>query len=154
MRGLERELILPRKKKQVVIDGSGKPVECLTIGLAAIYLGIPKEELKLQLFKQHRIPYYKVTGKSKRRVIRITKKDLDDFVVDKSIYDNIADKIIQARTEHVQVVTGITQVGLAKELGISAVYMNYVERKKVRISIKTLEKLAGILGKELEWFLG
>ena len=141
------------RKKQVVIDDSGKPVECLTIGNAAKYLSIPKEELKLQLFKQKRIPYYKVTGKSGSRVIRITKKDLDEFVVDKALYATIAERIIQARAEHVQVVEGISQKGLADELGVSAVYMNYVERKKARISIKTLERLGRILGKELEWFL-
>lgn len=144
---------MPKKKKQVVIDTSGKRVQCFTIGLAANYIGIPKEELKLQLFKQKRIPYYKVTGKSGSRVIRITKKDLDDFVLDKGIYDKIADRIRQARAEHVQVVEGISQAGLAKELGISAVYMNYVEQKKQRVSIKTLERIAKILGKDLEWFL-
>ena len=145
-------MILP-KKKQVVLNSSGNPIECLTIGNAAKYLGIKKEELKLQLFRQHRIPYYKVTGRSGSRVIRITKKDLDDFVVDKKIYDKIAERIIKARAEHVQVIKGISQVGLAKELGVSAVYMNYVERKKSRVSIKTLERIANILGKELEWFL-
>jgi excisionase family DNA binding protein len=128
-------------------------VECFTIGLAANYLGIKKEALKLQMFRENRIPYYKVVGKSGSRVIRITKKDLDDFVVDKRIYDGIADKIIQARAEHVRVVEGITQRGLAKELRISAIYMNYVERKKVPVSIKTLEKIGKILGKPLEWFL-
>jgi transcriptional regulator with XRE-family HTH domain len=51
------------------------------------------------------------------------------------------------------VVEGITQRGLAKELRISAIYMNYVERKKVPVSIKTLEKIGKILGKPLEWFL-
>lgn len=141
------------RKKQVVIDDAGKPVECFTIGNAAKYLGIPREELKLQLFKQKRIPYYKVVGKSGARVIRITKKDLDGFVVDKGMYNTISERIIQARAEHVQVIKGITQKGLADELGVSAVYMNYVERKKSRISIKTLEKLANILDKELEWFL-
>jgi len=136
-----------------VVDSSGKRVECYTIGLAADYIGIKKEELKLQLFKQRRIPYYKVVGKSGSRVIRITKKDLDDFILDKGIYDRIADKIKQARAEHVRVVKGISQVGLAKELGISAVYMNYVEQKRKRISIKTLERIAKILDKDLEWFL-
>jgi ribosome-binding protein aMBF1 (putative translation factor) len=141
------------RKKQVVIDSSGKKVECLTIGLAADYVGLRKEELKLQLFKQKRIPYYKVTGKSGSRVIRITKKDLDDFVIDRGIYERIADRIRQARAEHVQVVEGISQAGLARELGISAVYMNYVEQGKQRVSIKTLEKIGKILGKDLEWFL-
>jgi len=136
-----------------VIDSSGNPVECFTIGLAADYLGMKKDELKLQLFKQRRIPYYKVTGKSGSRLIRITKKDLDDFVLDKGIYDGIADRIRQARAEHVQVVKGISQVGLARELGMSAVRMNYIERKKERVSIKTLERIGKILGKDLEWFL-
>lgn len=139
--------------KQVVIDSSGNRVECFTIGLAADYLGVKKEGLKLQLFKQRRIPYYKVTGKSGSRVIRITKKDLDDFVLDKGIYDGIADRIRQARAEHVQVIKGISQVGLARELGISAVHMNCIEQKKERVSIKTLERIAKILGKDLEWFL-
>jgi ribosome-binding protein aMBF1 (putative translation factor) len=140
-------------KKQVVIDTSGNKVECFTLGLAADYVGVPKEELKLQLFKQGRIPYYKVTGKSGKRVIRITKKDLDSFALDKGIYDRIADRIRLARAEHVQVVEGISQAGLARELGVSAVYMNYVEQKKERVSIKTLEKIGKILGKDLEWFL-
>jgi ribosome-binding protein aMBF1 (putative translation factor) len=143
-----------RRKKQVVVDSSGNKVECFTIGNAADYIGMPKEELKLQLFKQKRIPFYKVVGKSGSRVIRITKRDLDDFVADKEIYDGIADRIIQARTEHVQVIRGITQKDLAKELGISVVYMNYVERKKNRVSIKTLARIAKILNKDLEWFLG
>jgi DNA-binding Xre family transcriptional regulator len=137
----------------VVIDSSGNKVECFTIGNAADYIGIPKEELKLQLFKQKRIPFYKVVGKSGSRVIRITKKDLDDFVLDKKIYDRIADRIIQARAEHVQVTQGITQKGLAEELGISVIYMNYVERKKNRVAIKTLARIAKILDKDLEWFL-
>ncbi len=140
-------------KKQVVVDSSGKKVECYTIGLAARYLGIHRDALKLQLFKNHMIPYYKVVGKSGSRVIRITKKDLDDVIVDNKIYDRIADRIIQARAEHVQVIKGISQKALAKELGVSPVYMNYVERKKTKISIKTLERIGKILGKDLEWFL-
>lgn len=141
------------KKKQVVIDSSGNPVECLTIGLAAKYLGIKREELKLQLFKQGKIPYYKVTGKSGKRVIRITKKDLDDFIVDKDIYKRIADRIRQARAEHVQMIKGISQVALAKEIGVSQVYMNYVEANSVRVSIKTLDNIGRVLDKSLEWFL-
>jgi ribosome-binding protein aMBF1 (putative translation factor) len=137
----------------VVIDSSGNKVECFTIGNASNYLGMKREELKLQLFKQNRIPYYKVIGKSGSRVIRITKKDLDDFVADKEIYDKIADRIRLARKQHVQVIKGISQAGLARELGISQVYMNYVEQKKQRVAIKTLEKIGKILGKELEWFL-
>ncbi len=139
--------------KQKVVDTSGNEVDCYTIGNAAKYLGIKKEHLKLQLFKQHTIPHYKVIGKSGKRLIRITKKDLDLFVVDQELYSRIADRIIQAREEHVQVVRGISQAGLARELKISKVYMNYVERKKTRISIKLLEKIGKVTGKSLDWFI-
>jgi ribosome-binding protein aMBF1 (putative translation factor) len=141
------------RKKQVVIDSSGNPVECLTVGQAAKYLGTKIDALKLQLFGQGKIPYYKVTGRSGKRVIRLTKKDLDDFVVDKGIYDRISDRIRQARAEHVQMIKGISQVQLAKELGVSQVYMNGVEQKRHRISIKSLAKIAQILDKDLTWFL-
>jgi ribosome-binding protein aMBF1 (putative translation factor) len=123
------------------------------VGKAAKYLGIKREHLKLQLFKQRNIPYYKVIGRSGKRIIRITKKDLDNFKVDQELYDRIADKIREARKEHVQIVKGISQADLARELKVTSVYMNYVENKKTRIGIKTLVRLAKILGKDLSWFL-
>ncbi len=140
-------------KKQVVVDSGGNPVECYTVSKASKYLGITKDQLKLQLYKERTIPYYKVIGKSGGRIIRIKKKDLDTFVVDQGLFDRIADKIRLARSEHVIVKKGITQKALADELSITDVHMNHIERKKVRVGIKLLEKIGRVTGKSLEWFL-
>ncbi len=140
-------------QKQVVVDSSGNTVECLTIAQAAKYVGTSKEQLKIQLFRNRILPHYKVTGRSGSRVIRIKKSDLDTFVIDQGLFDRIADKIKQARAEYVTVRTGMSQKELADELRITDVHMNHVERKKVRSSIKLLERIAKITGKPLEWFL-
>jgi len=92
-------------------------------------------------------------GRAGKRIIRIKKDALDKFVIDQQMYGRIADKIRLARKEHVTYVKGISQVALAKELKVTSVYMNYVENKKSRVSIKTLEKIAKIFGKNLSWFL-
>lgn len=139
--------------KKRVIDSSGNEIECFTLGNAAKYLGIPKEQLKLQLFKEHLIPFYKVMGRSGKRVIRIKKKDLDEFVVDQEMYNRIADKIKQAREEHVVVKTGISQQALSDELKVSRVHINYVENKKKRVGIKRLNQIAKFFDKDLAWFL-
>jgi hypothetical protein len=141
-------------KKQVITDSSDNIIECFTIGKAAKYLGIPIEHLKIQLYQEHMIPYYKLIGVSGKRIIRITKTDLDRFKVDRAVYDRIADKIKQARTSMTVVKKGISQVDLAKELKCSTGHINYVERKRVRISIKMLKKIGDITGRDLEWFLG
>ncbi len=139
--------------KEKTVDSSGNTVECYTLGNAAKYVGIPKEHLKLQLYKEHTIPYYKVMGRAGKRIIRIKKDALDKFVVDQQLYGTIADKIRLARKEHISYVKGISQAELARELKVTSVYMNYLENKKTRVSIKTLEKIAKIFGKQLSWFL-
>jgi excisionase family DNA binding protein len=139
--------------KTKAVDTSGNTVECVTLGQAAKTLGMSNEHLRLQLYKNRMIPFYKVIGKSGRRLIRIKKKDLDDFFVDQEIYNRIADKIKIARSEYVQVVEGISQTDLAKGVKVTPVYLNYVENKKQRVSIKLLDKIAKFLGKDLGWFL-
>jgi excisionase family DNA binding protein len=140
-------------KKQVVVDSSNNPVECFTIGNAAKYVGIPKDQLKLQLYREHSLPHYKVVGRSGKRVIRITKADLDKFVADQEIYGKIADKIKEARKSCVVIKKGKSQSELAEDLNVSRVYMNLVENKKTRISIKRLAQIAKITEKPMLWFL-
>ncbi len=140
-------------KKQIIVDSSNNPVECFTIAKAAKYVGTTKDHLRLQLYKNKTLPYYKVVGKSGSKIIRIKKTDLDTFVVDQKLFDRIADKIKQARAEHVIVRMGMSQKELAKELKITDIHMNHVERKKVRAGIKLLEKIGKITGNPLSWFL-
>lgn len=144
---------MERTKSQKAVDSSGNTVEVMTIGQASKFLEIQPDHLKLQLFQKRAIPFYKVVGRSGKRLIRIRKADLDKFVVDTRLYDRVADKIREGLKDHVQMVKGISQAQMAKELGITKVHMNYVVNKKARLSIKKLNKLAEILGKDLSWFL-
>jgi predicted XRE-type DNA-binding protein len=144
---------MERTKRQKAVDSSGNEVEVMTIGQASKFLEIKPDHLKLQLFKCRTIPFYKVIGRSGKRLIRIRKADLDKFVVDTRLYDRVADKIREGLKDHVQMVKGISQAQMAKELGITKVYMNYVINKKARLGIKKLNKLAEILGKDLSWFI-
>ncbi len=141
------------KQKQAVIDSSGNIVECFTIRQASKYLGISPSHLKLQLYRTHIIPHYKVFTKKGRKVVRIRKEDLDEFVVDRELFNRIADRIKKARQEHVRVVTGISQVQLSRDVNISKELMNRIERKKDRVGTKTLEKIAKALDKPVEYFL-
>jgi excisionase family DNA binding protein len=141
---------MPRKEKAV--DSSGNTVEVMTVGQAAKYLGMTKSEVKLQLFAQRNLPSYKVIGKKGTKIIRIRKKDLDDFVVDQKLYDNIADRIVLARSETVVVKKGISQTDLAKDARCTITHMNHVERKKARVGIKLLKKIAEITDKPFDWF--
>jgi transcriptional regulator with XRE-family HTH domain len=146
---------MPRKKP-IVLDSSGDEVKCYTVREAAKELGMTLPEIKLVMFKKSRnlLPYYRLMGKAKkRRVIRITSKDLEAFRTSRNIFDGIADKIVQARKEMTVIRTGATLKEFGKDIGLTPETLCRVERKKLRISIKKLEKIAKVTGKELEWFL-
>jgi len=141
------------KLTQVAIDSSGNIIEVFTILQAARYLGVTMSELKLQLYCKRHIPYYKVFTKTGRRVLRIKKRDLDNFELDSKMYDRIADRIRQARQEHVYVVTGLPQADLAKSSRIQREHLNRIERKKVRVGINALRRIGKVLEKPIEYFL-
>lgn len=146
------------KKKSIVVDSAGNEVKCYTIRAAAKEIGLDIAALKLALYKQGRLPYYKLMGLAgKRQVIRLTAKDLREFEKEyrqsKDLYDGIADKIYQARKEHPITRFNMSQVELAKECGIDSFSICKIERKKVRVGIKTLEKIAKAFGRDFEWFL-
>ena len=146
---------MPRKKP-VVIDSSGDPVQCYTVREAAKELGMTLPEIKLVMFKKSRnlLPYYRLMGKAKKRkVIRITSKDLEEFRTSRDIFDGIADKIVQARKEMTVIRTGATQKELGKDIGMTVQNLCKIERKAMRISIKKLEKIAKVTGRDFEWFL-
>ncbi len=140
-------------KIQAVVDSSGNIIECFTIKQASKYLDIHPTHLRLQLFKTRVIPHYKVFTKKGSKVVRIKKKDLDDFVIDSKLFEDIADKIRRARSEHVRLVTGISQAQLSRDVKITKEQMNRIERKKERVGIRTLERIAKALDKPVEYFL-
>jgi excisionase family DNA binding protein len=139
--------------KQAVVDSSGNIIECFTIMQAAKYLNISTTQLRLQLYRTRAIPHYKVFTKKGRKVVRIKKKDLDDFVLDNGLFDRIADRIKKARIEHVRLVTGISQAQLSRDIKITKEQMCRIERKKERVGLKTLKRIAVALDKPIEYFL-
>ncbi len=140
-------------KKQIAVDTSGNRIEVFTIGQAAKYLDMTKEHIRLQLFRENVIPFYKVRGVGGTKILRIKKQDLDTFVEDQELYGKIADKIKIARSETVVMTKGINQAQLARDTRISRSYMNRIESKKARVPIKLLEKIAKVTDKPFEWFL-
>jgi DNA-binding XRE family transcriptional regulator len=145
--------VKPWWKEQIAVDTSGNHIEVLTIQQAAYYLRITKSELKLQLYRQKCIPYYKVFSKAGSKVIRLKKKDLDDFVLDNKMFDRIADRIVQAREEHVHLVTGLGQTELSRQAGVIREHLNRIENHKARIGLKALKRISAVLGKPVTWFL-
>jgi DNA-binding Xre family transcriptional regulator len=143
---------MPRKKLKV-IDNTGNEIPCVTLREAAARLDMTSAELKLVMFKAGDLPYYRVMGKGKRRLIRIKTADLDQYKKDRYFYDKIAEKIIEARKQAPVIKKGMKQNELAKEAKLSLGKMNRIERKKERVGIKTLERIANALGKKLDWFL-
>lgn len=144
---------MAKRKKLIVVDSSGLEVKCYTLAKAASLLGISKSDLRLIMYKSGKLPYYKLMGRAKRKVIRIKADDLDQFRKTREFFDNIADKIIQARNEMPVTRIGMMQKELAKDVGLTTVGMNIIERKKERVGFKTLEKIAKALDKEFDWFL-
>lgn len=147
-----------RKKKTIVVDSLGNEVKCYTIKTAAKEIGLEIAELKLALYQQGRLPYYKLMGLAgKRQVIRITEKDLREFEKEyrqsKDLYNLIADKVIQARKEHPITKFNMNQTDLGKACGLTLESICRIERKKARIGIKQLEKIAKALDRPFEWFL-
>ena len=140
-------------KKQAVVDTSGNIIECFTVSQASRYLNITSTQLRLQLYRTRAIPYYKVFTKKGSKVVRIKRKDLDDFVVDNGLFDRIAERIVIARNEHVRLVTGISQVQLSRDIKISREQMNRIERKKERVGLKTLKRISEVLEKPIEYFV-
>ncbi len=141
------------KAKQAVVDSSGNIVECMTIKQASRYLDMHPTHLRLQLYRTHNLPYYKVFTKKGSKVVRIKKKDIEEFVKDNKLFDRIADKIIRARHEKIHLVTGISQAQLSRDVKITKEQMCRIERKKERVGIKTLENIAKALDKPVEYFL-
>jgi transcriptional regulator with XRE-family HTH domain len=140
-------------KSQIAVDTSGNHIEVLTLKQAANYLGVTKSELKLQLYYQQYLPKYKVFSKKGSRVIRIKKKDLDDFKVDTKMYERISQRITDAREKHVHLVTGMNQQQLADACGLKRENLNRIERGKERVGLRNLKRLGKVLDKPLEYFL-
>ena len=143
---------MPRKPLRV-LDVKGNEIPCVTLWEAAARLGMTGAELKLVMFKAGDLPYYRVMGKGKRKLIRVKVDDLHKYKKEQLMYENIADKIVEARGQAPFVRTGMKQVELAKETKISIGKINRIERKKERVGIKTLAKIASACGKDLDWFL-
>ena len=142
------------RKKFIVVDSSGDEVECYTVRKAAKLLHMTVPELKLVMYKRGRLPYYRLMGRAKKRKItRITGADLREFRKSENLFSGIADRIKQARKEHPMTRFDMTQRELASDSGLSMVMLNKIERKKERVGIKSLERIAKSLGKKLEWFL-
>lgn len=142
---------MPRKKLKVV-DAKGNVIPCVTLREAAARLDMTTAELKLVMFKLGDLAYYRVMGKGKRKLIRIKEADLDQYKKDRHFYDKIADRIIEARKQAPVISIGMKQNELAKEAKLSLGKMNRIERKKERVGIKTLDKIAKAVGKKLDWF--
>ena len=148
-------------KKQIVVDSSGNPVECFTLAKSAKMLGLTKEELKLYLYRKNkRLPYYKVVNKHGKRLIRITKADVDHMRqylegLEKcdEVFAIVARKIRKARMEMPVMRIGMSQKELAKQIKMSLPLIAGVEYQKFSPSIKTLGKIARTLDKPLEYFL-
>ena len=141
------------KKKQIVVDSSGKEVPCVSFRKAAKLLNMKDAELKLVMYKHGSLPYYRLMGRAKKKVIRIKVADLEEFRKSQDLFDSIADKIVQAMKEMPVMKIGMTQRELAKEVKLTGEMMNKIVRKKKRVGIKSLERIAKILGKEVDWFL-
>lgn len=146
------------KRKFIVVNYEGKEVECYTINKASKIVGIPITEMKLAMYKTGRLPFYKLMGRcKKKRITRITGNDLRAFEQEyrksKDLFDGIADKIVQARKEHPSIRYGLSQAALGKECGLSLETICKIERKKMRVGIKSLEKIAKAFGRRFEWFV-
>lgn len=145
---------MTKRKKFIVIDSSGSEVECYTVRKAAKILDMTVPELKLIMFKRGRLPYYRLMGKAKKRkILRITGEDLREFRKSEDLFSGIADRIKQARLAHPVTRFDMSQRELADDCGLSTVAMNKIERKKERVGIKALERIAKALGRKVEWFL-
>ncbi len=145
---------MAKKKKFIVVDSSNNEVECYTVRKAAKILDMTVPELKLVMFKRKRLPYYRLMGRAKKRkILRITAADLKEFTKTEDFFDCIADRIKQARLEHPMTRFNMTQTELGKECKLTYEMINKIERKKERIGLKALERIANALGRKLEWFL-
>lgn len=145
---------MAKRKKFVVVDSSNNEVECYTVRQAAALINMTVPELKLIMYKRGRLPYYRLMGKAKKRKItRITAADLQEYQKTVDLFGGIADRIRQARLEHPMTRFNMSQRELGEECGLTAVMLNMIERKKERVGIKTLEKIAKTLGRKVEWFL-
>lgn len=149
-RGWEYEMV---KKKQIVVDSSGNEIPCVSFRKAAKILGMKGTELKLVMYKHRNLPYYRLMGKAKLRVIRIKVADLTEYGKSQDLFDGIADKIIQALKEMPVMKVGMTQRELAKDLKMTNEMINKIVRKKTRVGIKTLGKIAKALERDIDWFL-
>lgn len=144
---------MPRKKP-IVMDSSGNPVKCYTVREAAKILGMTLPEIKLVMYKHKDIAFYRLMGKAKKRkIIRITEADLQKFRETQNMFDTIGERVKQARTEFM-ILKPMTQAELAKDVKATHERICRIERKKERISIRMLQKIADATGRKLEWFLG
>lgn len=142
-----------KRKKQIVVDSSGHEVPCVSFRKAAKILGMKDAQLKLVMYKHRNLPYYRLMGKAKLRVIRIKVSDLTEYGKSQDLFDGIADKILQALKEMPVMKVGMTQRELAKDLKMTPRMINMIVRKKKRVGIKTLGRIAKALEKDIDWFL-
>ncbi len=142
------------KKKQIVVDSSGNEVECVSFRMACKILKMKDAQLRLVMYNHGSLPFYRLMGKSKRRrVIRIKVSDLKEFRKSQDLFDSVADKIIQAMKEMPVMKIGMTQRELAKEARLTGERVNRIVRKKERVGIRGLKRIARALDKDIDWFL-
>ncbi len=141
------------KKKQIVVDSSGNEVPCVSFRKAAKMLNMKDAQLRLVMYNHGSLPYYRLMGRAKKKVIRIKVSDVGEFRKSQDLFDGIADKIIQAMKETKVIKVGMTQRELAKDARLTGERVNRIVRKKERIGIRALERIARALDKNIDWFL-
>lgn len=144
---------MAKRKRQIVVDSSGAEIPCVSFRKATKILGMKNAQLKLVMYKHRNLPYYRLMGRAKRRVIRIKVADLTEYGKSQGLFDGIADKILQALKEMPVIRVGMTQRELAKDLKMTPRMINMIVRKKSRVGIRTLERIAKALDKPVDWFL-
>lgn len=144
---------MAKRKRQIVIDSSGHEVPCVSFRKATKILGMKDAQLKLVMYKHRNLPYYRLMGRAKRRVIRIKVADLTEYGKSQDLFDGIAEKILEAMKEMPVMRIGMTQRELAKELKLTNEMVNKIVRKKERVGIRLLERIAKALEKPVDWFL-
>ena len=78
-----------RKPKQIALDSSGDEVPCYTLAQAATLLRMSKSDLRIIMYRQGHLPYYKLMGRGKRRIIRVKAEDLNEYRESQQLFDTI-----------------------------------------------------------------
>ncbi|MDO5381013.1 MAG: helix-turn-helix transcriptional regulator [Acidaminococcaceae bacterium] len=70
------------------------------------------------------------------------------------MYDETKLKGVGARIRNLRAEQELTQFELAEKIGVSQTHLSNIERGRVQISLKLLLRIANVLERRLDYFLG